>query len=81
MSFWIGSEDFKLVREAVNQGIDAHLEAIQFTGTFDSDHQRYFMDVEEESVPVLCRRLREMPGEYAGNLADDIEEVWKEEDA
>lgn len=77
-------EDAQVVRDAVNQGIDAHLEAIT-DSNFDWDARgRLVCDVAQGDMLVLLRRLGEMAvngNEVAMSLRSsilttlDIEEV------
>ena len=50
--------------EAVNQGIDSHLEAVFWTGAIGV-YGHFNIAIEPGSMPVLLRRLVEMY--YAGN--------------
>lgn len=65
------SEDFAALQSAVNQGIDAHLEAIFFSQGA-GDHGRVRLDLEPRSVPVLVRRLLESGDDAAQSLASSI---------
>lgn len=56
MEFHKNSNDFKAIQRAVNQGIDAHLEAIQFT-EFCGEYGRRGFKFSAETLHVLVRRL------------------------
>ena len=65
--------DADVVTEAVNQGIDAHLEAIMFV-QFSAGH-KLGLRIEKESIHTLLRRLVELwenGNEEAGDLASCI---------
>ena len=66
-----GSEDFKAVTKAVNQGIDSHLEAIFFKQG-EGTHGRVRLVFEAASIPVLVRRLMEAGDEPSDCLASGI---------
>ena len=77
-------EDIESVMKAVNQGIDAHLEACFVPERGDSyEHgdrrvkdmiitQTLKCKVSSESLPVLIRRLFEAEDENSNNLASNI---------
>lgn len=62
------------VQNAVNQGIDSHLEACYFAhkDTYAWDGQRLNCTVSPESLPVLLRRLTESEDDNAEDLAVSI---------
>jgi hypothetical protein len=79
------AEDREKVIAAVNQGIDAYLEACFVPGRGDSfrfltpkgirgkiSGPRLECRVSSKSLPVLVRRLMESDDERAGSLASDI---------
>lgn len=66
-----GSEDLQAIAAAVNQGIDSHLEAVQFAESAGSHGRRRFV-FEPASVAVLVRRLMESGEENAESLASGI---------
>ncbi len=71
------SDDAELVKTAVNQGIDAYLEACFIPDRGDSydwslKTGRLNCLVSPESLPVLVRRLMTMDSEPAEYLASDI---------
>ena len=69
-------DDADVVMAAVNQGIDAHLEACFVPDRGDSyewsDTGRLNCNVSPESLPVLIRRLLESGDENAEYLASGI---------
>lgn len=71
MEFHVNSDDFKSFKAAVNQGIDSHLEAIQFT-QFSGQYGRAGFAVDRETLYVLIRRLMESGDENAESLASTI---------
>ena len=74
----LAGDERKAVTQAVNQGIDAHLEACFCPAFGDSyEYDGHFLEcrVSPKSLPTLLRRLTEMPGEEdceAETLASDI---------
>lgn len=68
-------EDREALQEAVNQGIDSHLEACYVPARGDSftwGAWRLECKVSPESLPVLVRRLLESDNENAWSLASGI---------
>lgn len=63
--------DLEALCEAVNQGIDAHLEAVRFT-EFSGSYGRRGFRFEPETLHVLVRRLMESDNDEAQMLASDI---------
>lgn len=55
-----------VLADAVNQGIDSHLEAVTTRSSFDSDTGKCLVHPEE--LPVLLRRLEESENEEAWSL-------------
>jgi hypothetical protein len=51
------SDDFKVLHDAVNQGIDSHLEAVQFTELQRDEAGRRVFDFSLGTIHVLVRRL------------------------
>lgn len=79
-------EDADAVVKAVNQGIDAHLEALvssnfkwQDTAAQPFPFPRLMCKISPEDMPVLLRRLRE-GDESAQSLAESIEGVLERGD-
>ncbi len=85
-------EEAKLIMKAVNQGIDAHLEACncpergdqyewksEMLGRVSLGYKLHCV-VSVESLPVLLRRLCEMESEEAESLVDDIITCIQKED-
>ncbi len=73
MEFTAG-DDFDAFRAAVNQGIDAHLEAVSFE-EFRGAYGKAGFRVSPKTLPVLLRRLVEAweeGSEPAGDLASSI---------
>lgn len=68
-----GSSDINHMANAVNQGIDAHLEAVQFA-EFGGQHGMRGFRVTPETLHVLVRRLMESGDETgeAHSLASSI---------
>jgi hypothetical protein len=73
--------DAEVVKAAVNQGIDSHLEACFIPAIGDSYtvteggrfcERRLACKVSRESLPVLVRRLMESGNEHAESLASCI---------
>lgn len=70
----INSQDFKLFKSVVNQGIDSHLEAFTKSKfTLNKTQQRFIFDFDDSEVPILVRRLRELDNDDALQWAEDIE--------
>ena len=71
-------EDAQAVMDAVNQGIDSHLEACFFPDLGDSfawQGNRLHCHVSAESMPVLLRRLSEFDNDTAMGLRSSILET------
>ena len=69
------SDDAKAVIDAVNQGIDAHLDACNVPSRGDKYRvygNRMACEISAESLPVLVRRLMESGNENALLLASAI---------
>jgi hypothetical protein len=60
MEFHAGSGEMTALAAAVNQGIDAHLEAVFFT-EFPGRHGRRGFRIHAGSLPCLVRRLLDAP--------------------
>ena len=71
LEFHQGSEDYEIFAAAVEQGIDSHLEAIQFFQD-RGECGRMKFDVTANTLPVLVRRLLESCSDSAVTLASDI---------
>ncbi len=63
--------DFEALSRAINQGIDPHLEAIQFYHDI-GEYGRQRVTIEPQSLHVLVRRLMEDDDEEAQSLASGI---------
>lgn len=63
--------DFEALQTAVNQGIDSHLEAVQFA-EFKGDYGRRGFNFTPDTLPVLVRRLMEDGNDDAQSLASSI---------
>lgn len=71
-------EDAQVVMDAVNQGIDSHLEACFCPDRGDSfawSGSRLYCHVSCESMPVLLRRLSEIDSDAAMSLRSSILET------
>lgn len=67
--------DWDQIVECVNQGIDAHLEAI-FFDQFQGDYGKNGIRINDaKSLLVLVRRLTELESENADSLASGIMET------
>jgi len=66
ITFGMQGEDFRSVRDAVNVGIDSHLEAVRFT----QDGNKFTF--EPETLHILVRRLLESDNENSQSLAAGI---------
>ena len=66
------TEDFKLFKDIVNQGIDSHLEAF-VKSEFKEAGDRYLFNFHKSELPILLRRLRELGTEESDYWASDIE--------
>lgn len=76
MEFHRSGNDFKAFERAVDEGIDAHLEAIRFDQRM-GEHGRFRFVVSPDTLHVLVRRLMECSGDEvlqdeALSLASDI---------
>jgi hypothetical protein len=71
MEFHQGTEDFQSLMRAVNQGIDAYLEAVQFS-EFNGAHGRRGFTITPDTLHVLIRRLMESENENDNSLASGI---------
>jgi len=75
-SFHGSGNDYDAFQRAVNQGIDAHLEAIFFTTREDSTHA-YFNLEDTKSLHVLLRRLCETGNDdLASCILSTIDIEW-----
>lgn len=63
--------EFDLLCEAINQGIDSHLEAVQFT-EFSGSYGKRGFKFNPETLSVLVRRLMESDNDEAQSLASGI---------
>lgn len=66
-----GTEMLRAITQAVNQGIDSHLQAIEFKQGAGS-HGRVLLTFSPKSVAILVRRLMESEAEESQSLAGDI---------
>lgn len=66
-----GTEDYKLFKEVINQGIDSHLEAFT-ASTFKTWERRLYCDFDPAEIPILIRRLEEIGSEEALSWVEDI---------
>ena len=71
-SMMLVAEDETLVCEIINQGIDAHLEAIFFDDHGIRDGKRCIDIRDSASMRCLLRRLMETDNENANDLASCI---------
>ena len=72
MEFHRGGE-LNAICAAINQGIDSHLEAVEFTPEYNvAPHGRARITLAPKSVRVLVRRLMESESEAAQSLASSI---------
>lgn len=71
MEFHRNSADFYAVESAIAQGIDSHLEAIQFSQHI-GEYGRVHLVLRPQSVRVLVRRLMESDSDDAQSLAGGI---------
>jgi hypothetical protein len=67
-----GSCEEKVVTQAVNQGIDAHLEAITGLVQMRTSRGRLKLQFTQESMLVLLRRLHDAGDEESASLRRDI---------
>ena len=70
MSFPVGSQDYFAINEAINQGIDSHLETILFKHQFKG--ARLEIQVESKSLRTLVRRLLTSGNENSVDLGSNI---------
>lgn len=68
--------EFKVIADAINQGIDSHLEVISNRSTHEIRPQklgnRAYFCIHPEELHVLVRRLMKSENEVAESLASDI---------
>lgn len=67
------SEDFKLFKSVINQGIDARLEG--FTKSkfkFSEISLRWYLNFDDSEISILLRRLSELETDEADQWIDDI---------
>jgi hypothetical protein len=75
------SDDFRVLAEAVNQGIDAHLEGVTGTVEFKGEYGKRGFNFTPKSMACIIRRLGESEDEASLDLRSsilttlDIEEV------
>ncbi len=67
--------DFKLIVAAINQGIDAHLEAIFFDHSAGPHGKQVIRIKDAKSLQVLIRRLWEA-GEKASHIDNASDPEW-----
>jgi len=64
-------KDWQAIVAAINQGIDSHLQAVEFTQG-NGEHGRNKVTLAPQSVSVLVRRLFEAGTDESETLARDI---------
>ena len=72
MEFHENSDDFRSLFEAVNMGIDSHLEAVVFEDCSFGSYGRRKFKISPETLHVLVRRLMEADDENSQSLASGI---------
>lgn len=61
ISVYAGSDDYKIFKEIIDQGIDSHLEG--FTKSkfdYKPEEHRYYLNFHKSELDILLRRLQEM---------------------
>ena len=77
------TDDYKLFRGIIEQGIDAHLEAFtesKFEEKMVDHTPRLCMDFIGKDLDILLRRLEELDTEESVQWAEDIRMVRDEDD-
>lgn len=83
----INSDDHKLFKSIIDQGIDSHLEAFTKSkfevktikkGSF-FEQTRLVLDFDRSELPILIRRLYSEGSDNAYNWATDIENILEDE--
>ena len=74
----LGSEDSKLFAQAINVGIDSHLEGF-IKSKFSKKGNRLVLNFAVSELPILLRRLEEIGTDESLGWKDDIEN-YKAED-
>ncbi len=75
------SEDYKLMKNVVNKGIDSHLEAFTKSkfGKSPNFNNKFLFDIHTSELPILYRRLQDLADETGNDdytsLLDDIRSV------
>lgn len=80
----IGSKDYNMFKDIINQGIDSHLEGFtksKFEAKETSVGNRLIMNFHKLEIPILIRRLRESGNKEASQWANDIEEYQNKENS
>ena len=71
ISVCLGTEDYRLFCQIINQGIDSRLTA--FTkSNFHYDESRYYFDFTICELEILIRRLTDLITDFADLWAEDI---------
>lgn len=79
---FMGSDDFEILKNIVNQGIDSNLEGFTKSKFFpaESDTSRFIFAFHLNEMPVLLRRLQEKTNdEKYEALYNDIKDVYEKE--
>jgi len=61
ISVYVGSDDYKIFKDIIDQGIDSHLEG--FTKSkfdYKPNEHRYYLNFHKSELDILLRRLQEM---------------------
>ena len=70
-----GSGGFEALKDAVNQGIDSHLEAVFFEDRGTDAAGRRVFAIEADSLKTLIRRLADSADEDANDIASCIVDI------
>jgi len=79
ISCYIGSEDFELFKNIVNQGIDSRLEAfIKSNFKVNETERRLYMDIDTNEISLFMRRLSKIAEDdnNADQWEDDILDIY-----
>jgi len=75
ISTYIHSKDTELFTKIIMLGIDSHLEA--FTkSTFNKSQDRLYMEIHEDEIQILLRRLEEIETDEADSWINAIIYAW-----
>ena len=80
ISCYIGSEDFELFKNIVNQGIDARLEAFtNSTFKVNESKRRLYMEIDTNEISLFMRRLSEAANKENCTIDNGSIDQWEDD--